>query len=175
MLKNPPSKAGDESLIPGSGRSPGEGTGNPHQYFCLKKSQGQRSLAVYRPCGNKRVGYDLATKNNNNDMHIQLSKKTWECICILLSLTAFRNSCHGAIFICNEPDCHGHKIINSCCCCSVAQSCPTLCDPMDCSLPGLPVPHYLLNFAQDHVYCSRDDIQPSYPLTFSSPSALNLS
>ena len=35
---------------------------------------------------------------------------------------------------------------------SVAQSCPTLCDPMDCSTPGLPVPHQLLEFTQTHVY-----------------------
>ena len=40
-----------------------------------------------------------------------------------------------------------------CCCCSVAQSCPTLCDSMDCSMPGLPVPHHLLEFAQVHVHC----------------------
>ena len=38
------------------------------------------------------------------------------------------------------------------CCCSVAQSCPTLCDPMDCSMPGFPVVHYLPEFAQTHVH-----------------------
>ena len=38
------------------------------------------------------------------------------------------------------------------CCCSVAKSCPTLCDPMDCSTPGLPVLHYLPEFAQTHVH-----------------------
>ena len=40
-----------------------------------------------------------------------------------------------------------------CCCCSVTQSCLTLCDPMDCSTPGLPVPHRLLEFSQVHVHC----------------------
>ena len=59
------------------------------------------------------------------------------------------------------------------CCRSVAQSCPTLCDPMDCSMPGLPVPHHLPEFAQVHVYCISDAIQPSHPLTPSS--AFNLS
>ena len=39
-----------------------------------------------------------------------------------------------------------------CCCCSVAQLCPTLCDPMDCSMSGLPVLHYLPKFAQIHVH-----------------------
>ena len=48
-----------------------------------------------------------------------------------------------------------------------------LCEPMDCSTPGLPVPHYLPEFAQVHVHCLSDAIQPSYPLTPSS--ALNLS
>ena len=58
---------------------------------------------------------------------------------------------------------------------SVAQSCPALCNPMDCSMPGLPVPHHLPEFAQVHVHCISDAIQPSHPLTFSSPSALSLS
>ena len=38
------------------------------------------------------------------------------------------------------------------CCCSVAQSCPALCDPMDCSTPGFPVLHHLPEFAQTHVH-----------------------
>ena len=60
------------------------------------------------------------------------------------------------------------------CCCSVSQSCPTLCDPMDCSMPAFPVPHHLQKFAQVHVPCLSDAIQPSHPLTPSS-SAINLS
>ena len=62
-----------------------------------------------------------------------------------------------------------------CCCCSVTQLCPALCDPMDCSTPGLPVPHHLPGFAQGHVHCIGDAIQPSHPLIPSSPSALSLS
>ena len=42
--------------------------------------------------------------------------------------------------------------ITNCSCCSVTQSCPTLCDPMDCSTPGFPVLHYLLEFAKTHVH-----------------------
>ena len=61
------------------------------------------------------------------------------------------------------------------CHCSVTQSSPILCDPMDCSTLGLSVPHHLLKSAQVHVYCIGDAIQPSHPLTPSSPSALNLS
>ena len=58
---------------------------------------------------------------------------------------------------------------------SVAQSCPTLCNPMDCSTPGLPVPHHLPKFAQVHVHCIGDAAQPSHPLMPSSPSAFNIS
>ena len=51
---------------------------------------------------------------------------------------------------------------------SVAQSCPTLCDPMNHSMPGLPVHHQLLEFTQTHVHRVSDAIQPSHPP--SSPS-----
>ena len=61
------------------------------------------------------------------------------------------------------------------CCCSVAQSCPTLCNPMDSSTPGFPVLHHLPDFAQVHVYWVGDAIQPSHPLSPSSLFALNLS
>ena len=47
---------------------------------------------------------------------------------------------------------------------SVAQSCPTLCDPMNRSTPGLPVHHYLPEFTQTHVHRVSDAIQPSHPL-----------
>ena len=50
-----------------------------------------------------------------------------------------------------------------------------LCDPMDYSMPDLPVTNHLLEFAQVHVHCIGDAIQPPDPLTPSSPSALNLS
>ena len=55
------------------------------------------------------------------------------------------------------------------------QSCLTLCDPMDCSTPGLPVHRQLLELAQTHVRCVSDAIQPSHPLSFPSPPAFNLS
>ena len=58
---------------------------------------------------------------------------------------------------------------------SVAQLCPTLCDPMDCSLPGLPVHHQLPDLTQTHVHWVSDAIQPSHPLSSPSPSAFSLS
>jgi len=54
---------------------------------------------------------------------------------------------------------------------SVAQSCPTLCDPMNCSMPGLPVHHRLLEFTQTHVHRVGDAIQPSHPLLSPFPPA----
>ena len=48
---------------------------------------------------------------------------------------------------------------------SVTQSCPTLCDPMNCSTPGLPVHHQLPEFTQTHVHRVGDAIQPSHPLS----------
>ena len=56
---------------------------------------------------------------------------------------------------------------------SVAQSCPTLCDPMNCSMPGLPVHHQLPEFTQTHVHRVGDTIQPSHPLSSPSPPAPN--
>ena len=58
---------------------------------------------------------------------------------------------------------------------SVAQSCPTLCDPMDCSTPGLSVLHQLLELTQTYVHWVGDAIQPSHPLSSPSPPAFNLS
>ena len=53
---------------------------------------------------------------------------------------------------------------------SVAQSFPTLCDPMDCSMPGFPVHHQLPELTQTHVHQLGDAIQPSHSLLFPSPA-----
>ena len=58
---------------------------------------------------------------------------------------------------------------------SAAQSCLTLCDPMNCRTWDCPVLHYLLELAQTYVYWVRDAIQPSHPLSSPSPLAYNLS
>ena len=56
---------------------------------------------------------------------------------------------------------------------SVIHSCLTLCDPMNCSMPGLPVHHQLSEFTQTHIYRVGDAIQPSHPLSPPSPPAPN--
>ena len=57
----------------------------------------------------------------------------------------------------------------------VTQSCPTLCDPMDCSTPSFPIHHQLPELAQTHVHRVSDAIQPSHHLSFPSLPAFNLS
>ena len=61
------------------------------------------------------------------------------------------------------------------CCCSVIQTCLALFNPMDCNIPGFPVLHYLLEFAQSHFHWIRDAAQLSHPLLSLSPPAFNLS
>jgi len=67
---------------------------------------------------------------------------------------------HIFVFTCNIT-----WILWNNCCCSVAQSCLTLCDPMDCRTPGFPVLHYFPEVAQTHVHRVSDAIQPSRPLS----------
>ena len=64
------------------------------------------------------------------------------------------------------------KPLSLCCCCSVAKLCPTLCNPINCSMPSFPVLHYLLGFAQTHVHWVDNAIQLSHPLLSASPPLL---
>ena len=69
-----------------------------------------------------------------------------------------------------------HSVSSCCyCCCSVAKSCETVHDPVDCSTPGFPVPHNLPEFVQIHVHWVNDTIQSFHPLLFPSSLAFNLS
>ena len=132
VVKNRPATAGDMGLIPGSGRSPGGGNGNPLQSSCLENSMDRGAWqATVHVVINR---HDWAMKHARTHSW-RCSKRWW---------------------------------------CSVAQSCLTLCDPMNCSTPGLSGPHCLPEFAQFYVHCISDAVQPSHPLPPSSP-ALNLS
>ena len=70
LLANP----GEVGVIPGSGRSPEEGSGNPHHYSCLGKPYGQRSLAGYSPWGCKES--DTTEQLNNNNIGTMLFRHT---------------------------------------------------------------------------------------------------
>jgi len=77
VAKNPPANAGDPrvvGLIPGSGRFPGEGNGNPLQYSCLGNPMDKEAWWVIVHGGHKRVGHDLTTKQQQKNMGIQLRK-----------------------------------------------------------------------------------------------------
>ena len=111
MVKNLPAHAAEVrnmALIPGLGRCPGGGNGNPVQYSCLENP---------------------------------MNRGAWW-------VTVHQFS-------------------------SVAQSCPTLCDPMNSSTPGLPIHHQLPEFTQTHIHRVSDAIQPSHPVLSPSPPAPN--
>ena len=69
----------------------------------------------------------------------------------------------------------GYTVDSEVCCCSIAQLCATLCDPMDCSTPGFPVLHHLLESIQTRVHGVGDSIRPSHPMLSPSPPAFSLS
>ena len=74
VVKNPPANAGDLGSLPGLGRSPGEGNGNPLQYSCLEnpKDRGAWWATVH---GVARVGHDLGTKEQSSCMELSLTLK----------------------------------------------------------------------------------------------------
>jgi len=111
-------------------------------------------------------------------------------VCILLfSVLSYSSLCYstvfsipffgGAYFICTYfyhlifMNCEMITTVRSDQIRSVTQSCPTLCDPMNRSTPGLPVHHQLPEFTQTHVHRVSDAIQPSHPLSSPSPLAPN--
>ena len=101
---------------------------------------------------------------------------SWECSSLLLvssyfSFRSYLGSCpfRDSLFRLG----HASKRICSVQFNSVAQSCPTLCDPMNHSTPGLPVHHQLPEFTQTHVHRVSDAIQPSHPLSSPSPPSPN--
>ena len=98
------------------------------------------------------------------------------CFTSLFPLPVFEPLISGAVVYSSFYSQHAVQWhIGASCCCSVARSCPTLGNHVGCSMPGLPVLHYLLEFAQTHVHWITDAIQPSHPLSSPSPPALHLS
>ena len=130
VVKNLPANAGNMDSIPGLGRSPGVGNGDPIQYSCLENSVDRRSWQT-------AVRGVQRARHNRTCMHIlsyipiydtsDMSICSYSCMCLLVE-----------------------KITNICCY-SITKSCPTLCDPMDCSMSGFPVIQHLPEFSQTHV------------------------
>ena len=99
-----------------------------------------------------------------------------QCCCVSQDFLLFKGwiifHCKYIPYFVYHSPVNGHLAMS---CSSVAQSCPTLSDPMDCSTPGFPVFHHLLELAQTHIHCINDAIQPSHPLLPLFPLGLNLS
>ena len=97
-------------------------------------------------------------------------------VVIVLHLGGTLSSCRTQNYV---SDCDVYLLRRNwdsfCCCCSAAQACPALCNPMDCSTPGFPVLHSLPKLVQTHVHSVTDAIQPSCLLSSPFPPACNLS
>ena len=151
---------GDLCSIPGSERSPGEGNGNPLQYSCQENP-------VDRGAWQPSVHW--VTKSQTR------LKQPIMHACIKDKLFPFVNLESIKLREINQREKDKYCIIFLIQFSLVAQSCLTLCDPMDCSMPGFPVHHQIPELAQTHVHQVGDVIQPSHPLSSPSPPALNLS
>ena len=136
-------------MILGSGRSPGEGNGNPLQYCCLGNpmDRGAWWAPVHGVAESPTQNFLLyAGTWKLAWMEIRdITRVTWNLVLVFLFLSFLSR---GLVTIFSSSSKFS----------SVAQLCPILCDPMDCSMPGLPVPHHLPTFAQVHVHCFSDAI-----------------
>ena len=153
LVKNLPANAEDArdvGSIPGSGRYPVKGKDNTLQYSCLGNPMDRGAwLATVLEVERESDMTEQLNNNNNNEAYEAMLRKV---------MTKERKprlslkSIHKEDWNLKMHKQLGQQCSSSCCCCSVAQSCSTLCHPMDCSTPGFPVLHYLLEFAQTHVH-----------------------
>ena len=153
--KNSTCNLRDVCSIPVSGRSPGEGNGNPLQSSYLGNPMDRKaSWTTVR--GVTKIQTWVSK-------HTCMLLYTWQ-ICKEIRFRVIQD------WRCINPN--GYITLKSVS--SVAQSCPTLFDSIDCSMPGFPVHHQLPELAQTHVHRVCDAIQPSHPLSTPSPPAFNL-
>ena len=119
--------------------------------------------------------------DSNREVCTKCSKDLRNCRFILLFILSYDQGCiSNSLRVCyfhthTHTHTYTHSMVRPTEFSSVAQSCPTLCDPMNRSTPGLPVHHQLLEFTQTHIHWVGDAIQPSHPLSSPSPRALSLS
>ena len=155
------------------------------------------SWCVYKPAppSHRLVQSILTTPEESLDplavSPIALASSPWQyqlasCLCVYLLCTCYANAAmrlEGTASL-REHRVPSESVHGVACQCnwkcfvqfsSVAESCPTLCDPMDCSTPGFPVHHQLLEFTQTHVRRVSDAIRPSHPRSSPSPPTFDLS
>ena len=166
----------------------GEGTGNPLQYSCLENPRdGGACWAAIYGVEESRTRLKQLSSSSSNKIHLFIYIHSHHCaldfLCeIIGSILSTKILYFGHFlnlinikvlnFLIHELTYHQLTSVQFS---SVAQSCPTLYDPMNCSMPGLPVQHQFLELTQTHVHCVSDAIQPSHPLSSPSHLALNLS
>ena len=141
----------DLDSIPGLGRSPGEGNRYPLQYSCLGNAMDRGALQA--------TVHGLTKSQTRQRLSLSGSIKSASAVIKRHLLRRWAESARcGLTFILFQFS-------------SVAQSCPTLCNPMNRSMPGLPVHHQLPEFTRTHVHRVSDAIQPSHPLSSPPPLA----
>ena len=132
-------------LNPGLRRSPGEGHSNPLHFSCLENPMNRGVWWATVPSVPESEMSEATACTHNFFSRKEKGKKILSYECIIPSVS------------------------------SVTHLCPTLCYPLNCSTPGLPVHYQLPEFTQTHVHWVSDAIQTSHPLPSPSPPALNLS
>ena len=142
----------------------------PTPVFLPGESRGQRSLVGYSPW-----------------CHKELDTAEWLTLSLFIASHAVRDTCNPykkkcftkhsspATVVVNSFWNEGQLLTNLHISSVQLFSCVWLCDPMDCSTPGFPVHHQVLELAQTHVHQVGNPIQPSHPLWSPSPPAFNLS
>ena len=150
--------------------------------------QSTQTAALSLPHWHLEVNYSMVEKSSgipkswftpSSATSFLCEEALWASRYYLISLCLFYNCKMGVVIIAISLDCYTDSIresmksLSSVQFSSVTQSCPTLCDPMDRSTPGLPVHHQLPEFTQTHVHRVIDAIQPSHHLSSPSPPAPN--
>ena len=131
---------------------------------CAFQGQGRRHGASNcRGPAHGATGRHILSMTSSNKWVLSVCFRWWKCFGTTEYLLL-----HNTVYVLNAH----LKVVQFS---SVAQSCLTLCDPMDCSTPGLPIPDQLPEFTQTHVHQVGDAIQPSHPLSSPSPPTFNLS
>ena len=135
-------------------------------YSSIKKTKNKKhgclsQVAFYKKEEQNGLFDDILDLKLFFELHV-LTKLEYVCVCMYICICTYM-----------QTHIHIHSMFSSVQFSSVAQSCPTLCDPMNRGSPGLPVHHKLPEFTQTHVHRVGDAIQPSHPLSSPSPPAPN--